>query len=76
MTKEIGGYFCYVRHNGRLSVEKYHVWGDTVHKDTAEYYNQFKIYKVPLTVEEFDNDDLDTLTARYPLPERLKQATS
>lgn len=69
---DVGGWFCYEKIHGKISSHKYHVMGDRVHKDSAEYYNRVKIARFPITTEEFDTLSLAQLEAKYPCPEDRK----
>lgn len=67
MTGHVG-WFCYMQWCGRISYEKYHIWGDNSSKDTKAFYESRQIAKFPLSQEEWDTLTLDELAKKYPMP--------
>lgn len=69
--KDIVGFFCWQNINGKHYRTKYDILGESVHRDTKEYFASMEVVKIPLTKELYALS-LDELAAKFPLPEKAK----
>lgn len=68
---ETVGYFCWQNINGKFFRTKYDVLGESVHRDTKDYFAGMEVFKVPLTKELYELS-LDQLAEKFPLPKKFR----